>query len=251
MNTTQWNSSGGMGGDRFSLSLSVLVGAVLISASILFLSSRIAGGPVKPSAGGAQDQQAAVGAAAGETATPTAIGDRDVILGDAKAPVTLIEYGDYQCPFCVKFFQDVEPLIRDQYVKTGKVRMVFRGFQFLGPESILAAEAAECAKDQGKFWTFHDSVYAMEDKDGQENNGNITRASLIGLATAGKLDVAAFTQCFDSKKYEAQVKSGTTAAQAIGVDSTPTVFVNDQKFKGALPFVQFQTAIDAALKSGS
>jgi|SRR3989344_403375 len=113
---------------------------------------------------------------------------RDVILGDPKAPVTLIEYGDYQCPFCSRFFKDTEPLIRKNYIETGKVKMVFRNFQFLGSESVNAAQAAECAKDQGKFWVYHDALYAAELEDGRENNGNLKRELFIDLAKSAGLD---------------------------------------------------------------
>lgn len=116
------------------------------------------------------------------------ISSRDVVLGDPKAPVTLIEYGDYQCPFCGRFFKDTEPLIRENYIKTGKVKMVFRNFQFLGSESVSAAEAAECAKDQGKFWAYHDALYTTELNDGKENNGNLTRELFIDLAKSTGLD---------------------------------------------------------------
>jgi protein-disulfide isomerase len=125
-------------------------------------------------------------AAAGDP-KPTPVGARDVILGDTKAPVTVIEYGDYQCPFCARFFTDVEPLLREQYIKTGKVRMIFRNYPFLGNESIAAAEAAECAKDQGKFWDFHDALYTAEHQDGRENNGNLTNQAFYQLADSIKL----------------------------------------------------------------
>jgi protein-disulfide isomerase len=120
--------------------------------------------------------------------TPSPLGARDVILGDPNAPVTFIEYGDYQCPFCARFFTDVEPLIRDQYVKTGKVKIIFRSYPFLGAESTAAAEAAECAKDQGKFWEYHDALYTAESQDGHENNGSMTRDLFLTLAQNLKLD---------------------------------------------------------------
>lgn len=120
-------------------------------------------------------------AAAGEPNAPPA-GERDVILGDPNAPVTVIEYGDYQCPFCARFFTDVEPFIRDEYIKTGKVKMVFRNYAFLGPESVDAAEAAECAKDQGKFWEFHDALYEAEAEDGREHNGNLNKDLFVEIS---------------------------------------------------------------------
>jgi protein-disulfide isomerase len=120
--------------------------------------------------------------------TPPPIDASDVILGDPNAPVTVIEYGDYQCPFCARFYTDIEPLIRDQYIKTGKVKMVFRNYPFLGPESTAAAEAVECAKDQGKYWEFHDALYAAEAIDGREHNNNLNRELFLTIAQDLKLN---------------------------------------------------------------
>ena len=112
-----------------------------------------------------------------------AVKERDVILGDPAAPVMIIEYGDYQCPYCAGFFTDIEPMLRTNYIETGKAKMVFRNFQFLSQESIDTAEAAECAKDQGKFWEFHDKIYEAEGKDGVEHNKNLNKDLFLQIAT--------------------------------------------------------------------
>jgi len=225
-----------------TLPVSILVAAVLISGSIIYAVG------VFNSGGRAGKTSADLKSAAADQALKQEISPRDVVLGDPKAPVTLIEYGDYQCPFCGKFFKDVEPPLRENYIKTGKVKMVFRNFQFLGPESTNAAEAAECAKDQGKFWTYHDALYAAELKDGEENNGNLKKELFIALAKSAGLDINAFTSCYDSGKYAAQVQKDTEDGQALGVNSTPTTFINGEKTQGALPYSQFQTIIENALK---
>ena len=176
------------------------------------------------------------------------IGSRDVVLGDSNAPVSLIEYGDYQCPFCGRFFSQVEPSLRDQYIKTGKVKMVYRNFQFLGAESIAAGAAAECAKDQGKFWAFHDALYAAEIKDGQENNGNLNKDLFVKLADGTGMDVPAFTSCYDSNKYVAQIEKDKDSAGAIGVNATPMTYVNGTLIQGAQPYPAFAAVIEEALK---
>lgn len=176
------------------------------------------------------------------------ISSRDVILGNPDAPVTFIEYGDYQCPFCARFFTQVEEPLREEYIKTGKVRMVFRNFQFLGPESEAAGEAAECAKDQGKFWAYHDALYTVESKDGAENNGNLNRSLFVKIAGDLGMDTASFISCIDGKKYADQVAKDTSDARSLGVNSTPTSFINGRKIVGALPYSQFKAAIDEALK---
>ena len=224
----------------YLLPASILVAAILISGSIVYLVGSKSGGGV-----GAKDSGEL--AAIKET-TELKTSDRDVILGDPKAPVTLIEYGDYQCPFCGRFFKQVEFPLRENYIKTGKVKMVFKNFQFLGSESIAAAEAAECAKDQKQFWAYHDALYETEIKDGRENNGNLNRDLFLKLADELKLDHSAFASCFDSEKYASQIEEDNNKAKALGVNSTPTTFVNSQKLVGALPYAQFKAAIDSILK---
>jgi protein-disulfide isomerase len=97
---------------------------------------------------------------------PLALNPRDVILGDPDAPVTIIEYGDYQCSFCTRFYTDVQPVIEQEYVATGKANFVFRDFPFLGQESYAAGEAVECAKELGKFWEYHNALYAANYEHG-------------------------------------------------------------------------------------
>ncbi len=223
---------------------SILIAGILISGSIVYL--------VGSAHRGADSQTAQVGNNTQEATAPATLEltARDVILGDPKAPVTLIEYGDYQCPFCARFFKGAETQIRASYIKDGKVRMVFRNLSFLGPESTAAALAAECAKDQGKFWPFHDAIYDAEHKDAEENSGNLNRALFLGVAGNTGMDVKAFTSCFDGKKYADEVVKQNDSARALGVNSTPTTFVNGQLLQGALPFASFQAVIDKALGNG-
>ncbi|MEK7608665.1 MAG: DsbA family protein [Patescibacteria group bacterium] len=172
----------------------------------------------------------------------------DVVLGNAKAKVTIIEYGDYQCPYCAKFFAEVEPAIKEKYVKTGKAKFIFRSFQFLGPESGVAAEAVSCAQDQGKFWEYHDAIFTEEYRDGQEHNGNLNRELFLKLAESLGLNKEQFSSCVDEKKYATKVGEDRTRAGAVGVDSTPTTFVNGVMVKGAVPIDQISAVIDAELK---
>ncbi|MBI5147918.1 MAG: DsbA family protein [Parcubacteria group bacterium] len=184
-----------------------------------------------------------------ETAQTEELGiGENVILGDSSAPVTLITFGDFQCPFCGKWERETAPKIRDNYVKTGKVKMVSRDFAFLGDESTQAALAAECAKDQGKYWAYHDSLYNEEKIDGEENNGNLTREKFLEIADSLGLNSGSFAECFDSKKYLSEVEKDYEDGQAAGVRSTPTIFVNGRKFEGALPYETFKKAIEEALK---
>lgn len=223
------------------LPISILIAAVLIGGSVIFATLYKSNGT--PAGDGAAPTGPVVAGA-----DVMKLGPRDAILGNANAPITLIEYGDYQCPFCVQFFSQTEPQIIKNYVDTGKVKMVFRNFAFLGPESIAAAAAAECAIDQNKLWAYHDALYAAkagdEKKGGGESDGFYTRAEFLKLATQVGLDVPAFTQCIDSNKYVAQIGQERTAAAASGIQSTPTFYANGTQILGAQPYAQFQQTID-------
>lgn len=228
------------------LPASILVAGIVVSASIIYLvGSKSGGGARVEQVGGDSGRQLA--AAGAVQNGPKEVGGRDVILGDAEAPVTLIEYGDFQCPFCARFHSQVGAQLREEYIKTGKVKMVFRNFQFLGPESTAAGEAAECAKDQGKFWVFHDAIYDEEIRDGREHNGNLNREFFVSTAQSLGLNTGDFTACVDGGKYVDQVAADTKAASDLGVNSTPTTFVNGRLVRGAVPYGQFKQVIEEEL----
>ena len=235
-------------GKDYLLPVSVLIAGVMISGSIIYLVLSSKG---VPAAGTNNNNLAAIGAGGNATSTGdvSKLESRDVILGSPNAPVTFIGYGDYQCTFCGKFFSEAEPLLVANYVKTNKMRMIFRNFQFLGLESVAAAVSAECAKDQSKFWAYHDALYSAEVADGRENNGNLTRDLFIKLAGNVGMDTKAFADCVDSGKYVNQVNNDTVDAGALGVNSTPTAYVNGRQFLGALPYQQYAAVIDGLLKA--
>lgn len=149
-------------------------------------------------------------------------------LGDPNAPVTVTEYADYQCPFCKQFaFQEEAKLVND-YVKTGKVKLVFHDFPFIGgttndTDSFRAAEASLCAMDQGKYWQYHDMLY---DKQGKENSGAFSQDKLIGFAKDLGLNTDQFTTCMTSNKYEQQVAQSRDEATKAGVTQTPSFGIN-------------------------
>ncbi len=229
----------------YFLPISILIAGVMISGSVIYLVYKTPGG------GSPEGNSPAIGAPNSPAQVGT-VTDRDVILGDPKAPVTIIGYGDYQCPACGKFFSETEPLIRHEYINTGKVRIVYRNFAFLGPESVAAAEASECAKDQKKFWEFYDEIYKKEVPDGSRNNGNLNRDLFLTIATDIGLNAETFTSCIDSKKYASVVQKEIAGGEDAGVNSTPTFFINGQKVRGALPYDGnggFKSIIDDALKA--
>src|SRR3989344_5577975 len=169
----------------------------------------------------------------------------DFVLGNPAAKVVLIEYGDFQCPFCGRFFQAAEKQIIETYVKTCKAAFVWRDFAFLGEESFRAAEAARCAGEQEKFWDFHDYLFSHQNG---ENQGAFSDTNLKKFAVAIKLDQAKFNSCFDSGKYRKAVEDSTGEGRGIGVNGTPASFINGKMVGGAQPFSAFQSVIESELK---
>lgn len=166
------------------------------------------------------------------------------ILGNKNAKVTIIEFADFQCPFCERFFKDAEPNIIKDYANTGKIKFAFRHYAFLGQESTWAAEASECANEQSKFWEFHNYLYNHQ---GPENSGAFAKDKLIGFATSLGLNTDQFSSCLNSDKYAKQVADDLAAGQKAGVNGTPTTFLNGQPLVGAQPYSAFKTLIDQEL----
>ncbi len=174
-------------------------------------------------------------------------------VGDPNAPVKLAEYSDFQCPFCARFSKDTEQQLLDAYVATGKVYFTYHSVgEFIGPESVAAAEAAYCAGDQGKFWEYHDMIFANQRG---ENEGWFSSRRLTAFAETLGLEVSAFNACFNNGKYAAMVSQDFTDGRDAGIQSTPTFILTytangqtvTKKLEGAQPFSEFQKAIDAAL----
>ncbi len=166
------------------------------------------------------------------------------VLGNKNAKVTVVEFADFQCPFCERWFKNVKPNLIKDYVDTGKVKLAFRHYAFLGPESTWAAQASECASEQGKFWEYHDYLY---DHQAAENSGAFAKDKLIGFAQALGLDMPKFSSCVESSKYAKNVSDDLSAGQKAGVNGTPATFINGQIVMGAQPYAAFKTIIDAQL----
>jgi protein-disulfide isomerase len=171
------------------------------------------------------------------------------MLGNTKAKVTIVEFSDFQCPFCKAYFDDTHSQIQDQYVKTGKVNFVYRHFPLstIHPNAQKAAEAAECANEQKQFWNFHDILFTNQDtwapmSASDAENEWVTYAGQLGM------DTDQFKSCIDTDKYKNNVAKDTAAGDKAQVDGTPAFFINGYRLTGAQPFSQFQQVIDAQLK---
>jgi protein-disulfide isomerase len=165
-------------------------------------------------------------------------------LGSPDAPVSLIAWEDFQCPFCKEANNNALAQVIQEYVAAGQVRVEYRHFAFLGEESQVAAEASECANDQGKFWEYHDLLFANQQG---ENRGAFSDNRLKQMADRAGLDRAMFDSCLESGKYTSAVEAETRAGRQLGIDSTPVFFVEGVEVSGAQPYSVFKSAIDKAL----
>lgn len=161
--------------------------------------------------------------------------------GDANAPVTLVEFGDFNCGYCGKWAHETLPLITEKYIKTGKVRMAYVHYPILGEDSMTAAQGAECAaQQQNKFWDFHNTLYA--------NQGiGFTPANLTKLAGDMGLDTKIFEQCLTNFKDQPSLDEDIRLAQVMGVRGTPAFLVNGVPLAGAYPYEDFQRVIEGTL----
>jgi protein-disulfide isomerase len=172
------------------------------------------------------------------------------ILGNPNAPVTLIEFGDYQCFFCNKFFHETEDSILKNYIETGKVKVIFKDFTIIGEDSVAAANAARCASDQEKFWEYHDTLYNHWTG---ENNGWASRDNLFQFAGDLGLDIDEFSKCMTDSKYAQSIAKSNQDARDLGVTGTPAFFIigpdnKVTKIGGAQPYDVFERIFDSELK---
>lgn len=170
------------------------------------------------------------------------------LLGDKDAKVTIVEFSDFQCPYCKKYIDETHSQINDEYIKTGKVKFAYRHYPLsFHPNAPKAGEASECANEQGKFWEYHDILFSNQDAwSPQEAVAAVD--SFTGYAGELGLDAEQFRSCLDSGKYKANVDADFAAGGAAQVDGTPTFFVNGNRIVGAVPFSDLQTLIEAELK---
>ncbi len=170
--------------------------------------------------------------------------DDDAMKGKKDAPVTIIEFSEYQCPFCKRFVDGAYAQILKEYVDTGKVKYVFRDFPLgFHDQAKPAAEAAECAGDQGKYWEYHDLLF--------KNQASLSAANYKKWAKDLGLDTTKFNTCVDTNKHKAEVEKDFADGQKAGVSGTPAFFINGKMISGAQPYSVFKQEIEAALKAAA
>jgi protein-disulfide isomerase len=230
----------------FIILVAILLVLIVVLAVCLFVRNRQAAASVPP---------------AGQQTQAIKIQPYDPVMGQADAPVTVVEIADFQCPYCGAVsgqnqklvgvmqqnspsWQPVIPNLIKDYVNTGKVKLVFKQFPFLGSESASAAEASLCAADQGKFWEFYDYLYGHQ---GNENSGAFSNDNLEKYAAALGLDTDAFDKCLSTGQHEADADQDKSDDVAAGISSAPSFYVGTQKIAGAVPYSTIKTAIDSLL----
>ncbi|MEE9615008.1 MAG: thioredoxin domain-containing protein [Thermodesulfobacteriota bacterium] len=196
-----------------------------------------------------QQQQRPPAQAAAATEAETGIDD-DYVLGDRNAPVTIIEFSDYECPFCSRHFKQTMPQIKKEYIDSGKARYVFRDFPLpFHKQAQKAAEAAQCAGEQGKYWEMHDTIFA--------NQSAMKLDDLRGYGKKLGLESDRYNKCLDSGKYAQEVRDDMAAGQKIGIRGTPSFVIGKTTksgkikgkiIRGAQPYPAFKAAIDELLK---
>lgn len=168
------------------------------------------------------------------------IGGARHFQGDANAPITLVEFGDFNCGYCGKWTMETLPRIREKYIDTGKVRMAFIHFPILGDDSMTSAHGAECAAKQDKFWDYHNVLYASQ-------GIGFTPANLSKLAADLGLDKASFESCLANFKDQPAIDDDIRLGQVMGVRGTPAFLVNSIPLAGAYPYDDFEHVIEGLL----
>lgn len=176
--------------------------------------------------------------------------DAEHIFGDPAAPITIVEYSDYQCPFCLRHFQETMPKLKEQYIDTGKVKYVFMDFPIdsLHPQAREASEAAECAGAQDTYWEMHDKLFGEQ----ASWNGNTNAADVFKQFAADlELDAEEFAACLDSDQFADEIAADQQDGADAGVTGTPAFFINGRFVSGAQPIEVFQQLIDQLLDEQS
>lgn len=245
-----------------TLERSILLGSIIISIAILMHGGIIKVAPkTAPQPVAAQQGAAPAAQVPQAPSQPTSAKislDDDPVLGNKNAKVTLIEFSDYECPFCKRHFDQVYPSLKKDYIDTGKVKMVFRDYPlpFHDPMATFEANAANCAKEQGgdsAYFKFHDAIFAKT-----KSNGNgLTKDEVYQFASDLGLNQGQLQSCADSLKYAEEVKKDITQGASAGVSGTPAFFIGKsdpsgtitgQLVVGAQPYTAFQAVLDPLLK---
>jgi protein-disulfide isomerase len=226
-----------------SLAIGAIIASITIAGVLFGLNSTSTELEIipTPKIGPAESQEITMG---------TFIENGSPVLGDPNAPITIVEFGDYQCHYCNVFFQSIEKDIITNYVDTGKVKIIFKDYNIIGPDSISASHGAHCAEEQGLFWEYHDILYSNWTG---ENNGWASPRNLTIFADEINADVDKWTECMNEKPYSKKIMNSNNDARALELTGTPAFFIIDENRKvtklfGAQPYDVFKKIFDSQLE---
>ena len=180
----------------------------------------------------------------------TFVSNGSPILGNPNAPITLVEFGDYQCHYCNVFFQNIENEIIKNYVESGKVKIIFKDYNIIGPDSVNSSHGAHCAGEQGLFWEYHDILYSNWTG---ENNGWASPSNLSAFANEINVNMDQWTECMNEKSHSKTIMESNNDAKALELTGTPAFFIINEDSKitklfGAQPFEVFKKTFDSQLE---
>jgi protein-disulfide isomerase len=220
---------------------SIAIGTVMFGVNGIFDESELA---IKPT-----PEMDSIGPT--EITMETFVENGSTVYGDPNAPITLVEFGDYQCHYCNVFFETIEGDIITNYVETGKVKIIFKDYNIIGSDSVNASHGAHCAKDQGMFWEYHDILYSNWTG---ENNGWASPENLTLFAEEINLDMDKWVKCMDEKPHSKTILTSNEDAKKLQLTGTPAFFVISSdgqvsKLFGAQPFEVFERVFNEKLEN--
>jgi protein-disulfide isomerase len=227
------------------LTIAIVFSALIMSSSVVFVGVQLQDlktSILDPLLGAAEPAPSAPSPTAAAPTAPVKVtlASDDHVKGDKNAPVTIVEYSDFECPFCSRFYEGTLSELTEKYIDTGKVKLVYRHFPLsFHANAMPAAIASECAADQDKFWEMHDILF--------ENPRNLTKTDLQGYAKTLGLNTSKFNTCFDNKEHEDEINAEMAEGSRLGITGTPGFLINGQKVSGAQPFGIFEAIIEEAL----
>jgi len=178
----------------------------------------------------------------GDSGIEVNIGENDHVKGNPEAPITVVEFSDFQCPYCEKFHPSMQQITKEY---PEKVRWVYKHFPLssIHPHALSTALASECAGEQGKFWEFADKLF--------ENSSNLGDGLYKEIASELGLNIENFNECLSSEKYAEKIKADYQEGVRLGVRGTPTSFINGRIIPGALPYESLKIAVETLLSEES
>ena len=223
--------------NSYSIPISILIAGLMISGSIMYKGDSTA------------TQTAQIGNTDPETpkVVETSIQENDRILGDPDAKIEIVEYSDFQCPYCRLFWQNAYQDIKRDYIDTGKAYLVYRHLPLdIHPVANITAQASECAGEQNKFWQFHDIVFAKQAELG-ENTIDYGRTEIEQWASEIEINMDSFNKCLDEERYAKKIEQDIASANEYGLRGTPSLAINGQLIIGAQPYSVFKSVIEEKL----